>query len=293
MNHKAGFVNIVGSPNVGKSTLMNTLVGNKLSIITSKAQTTRQRTMGMVNSDEFQIVFSDTPGIIQPKYKLQESMVRYITAALGDADILLYMTDIKDHPDRNEDFIKKIADIHIPVLLVINKIDLSDEKTVLELSKTWETVLPSAELYLISALKKFNTEVLLKRIVTLLPEHPPYYPKDQITDRSERFLASEMIREKILLFYRQEIPYSVQIEIENFKEENKLIRISALIFVTRESQKAILIGKGGTSLKKAATSARLDMEKFFEKKIFLELFIKVKKDWRNNERLLKEWGYSS
>jgi len=293
MNHKAGFVNIVGSPNVGKSTLMNALVGDNLSIITSRAQTTRQRIMGMVNEEGFQIIFSDTPGIIRPKYKLQESMVRYITTAMEDADILIYMTDIKDHPGRNEEFLKDIAEIQIPVLLVLNKIDLSNEETVLGLSKTWKTVLPDAEIHLISALEKFNTDPLLSRIVSLLPEHPPYYPKEQITDRSERFFASEMIREKILLSYYQEIPYSVQIEIDRFKEEEKIIRISALIYVTRESQKAILIGKKGASLKKVATEARLDMEKFFEKKIFLEIFIKVKKDWRNNERLLREWGYSS
>jgi len=293
MSHKAGFVNIVGSPNVGKSTLMNAFVGNKLAITSSKAQTTRQRIMGMVNSEEYQIIFSDTPGIIQPKYKLQESMVRYIKGALEDADILLYMTDIKDHPDRNTSFLKEIVSLNIPVFLVINKIDLSDEKSVLALTEIWKNILPDAEIHLISALEKFNTIPLLDQIAKCLPEHPPYYPKDQITDRSERFFAAEILREKILITYRQEVPYSVQIEIESFKEEKKILRISALIYVSRESQKAILIGKKGTSLKKVATNARLDMEKFFEKKIFLELFIKVKKDWKNNERLLKEWGYSS
>ncbi len=291
MNHKSGFVNIIGNPNVGKSTLMNSLVGDKLSIITSKAQTTRHRIMGIVNGPDFQIVYSDTPGILKPEYKLQENMLKYVSTALQDADILIYVTDIYDSIDKNIQFLEKIPKLKIPILLLINKIDLSNEETVLQFEKNWQKVLPSAEIMAISALREFNTESVFNRILELLPEGPPYFPQDQLTDRSERFFVSEIIREKILLLYKQEIPYSVEIEVEHFIEEEKIIRILAHIYVNRESQKVILIGQKGKALKNVGIQARKDIEDFFGKKIFLELYVKVKKDWKNDERQLKRWGY--
>ncbi len=291
MNHKSGFVNIIGNPNVGKSTLMNSLVGDKLSIITSKAQTTRHRIMGIVNGPDFQIVYSDTPGILKPEYKLQENMLKYVSTALQDADILIYVTDIYDSFEKNIQFFEKIQKLEIPILLLINKIDLSNEETILQLAKDWQKVLPSSEIMAISALRVFNTESVFNRIIELLPEGPPYFPEDQLTDRSERFFVSEIIREKILLHYKQEIPYSVEVEVEHFIEEEKIIRTLAHIYVNRESQKAIIIGQKGKALKNVGVLARKDMEDFFGKKIFLELYVKVKKDWKNDEKQLKRWGY--
>jgi GTP-binding protein Era len=291
MAHRAGFVNIIGKPNVGKSTLMNAMVGEKLSIITSKAQTTRHRIHGILNSPDYQIVFSDTPGILDPSYKLQEKMVKAARSALVDADVLIYLTEIGENPDAENAFIQKVAKSKVPVLLVINKIDLSDQEKVKRCMEEWSQILPSAELIPISALKKFNVELIFQRILEHLPESPPFYSKDALTDKSERFFVGEMIREKILLFYKQEIPYAVEIEVESFKEDHKLIRISALIYVERESQKGILIGNQGKALKKVGREARLDMETFFGKKVFIELRVKVKKDWRNNERLIKKFGY--
>lgn len=292
MNHKAGFVNIIGNPNVGKSTLMNALVGDKLSIITSKAQTTRHRIQGIVSGDDYQIVYSDTPGILNPKYKLQEKMLKSVTGALSDADILLYVTDFKDDPEKNKDFVDKLAKVKIPILLIINKIDLVVGQILKEVVEKWMSLLPNAEVIPASALKKTNLNVIFERLLELLPEAPPYYPKDQLTDKSERFFVSEIIREKIILFYKQEIPYSVEIDVESFKDEPDIIRISTKIYVVRESQKGILIGHKGGSLKKVGTEARKDIEKFFGKKVFLELFVKVKKDWKDNDRFLKQWGYN-
>ena len=291
MAHKAGFVNIIGRPNVGKSTLMNAMVGEKLSIITSKAQTTRHRIHGILNSPEYQIVFSDTPGIMDPNYKLQKTMLKAARSALVDADVLIYLTEVGEKPDAENAFIQKVAHTKVPVLLVINKIDLSSQEKVKMCMEDWNQVLPSAEKIPISALKKFNVELIFQRILHHLPESPPFYSKDALTDKSERFFVGEIIREKILLFYKQEIPYAVEIEIESFKEEHKIIRISAVIYVERESQKGILIGNQGKALKKVGREARLDMETFFDKKIFLELRVKVKKDWRNNEWLIKKFGY--
>ncbi|MDX2443810.1 MAG: GTPase Era [Bacteroidales bacterium] len=291
MNHKAGFVNIIGNPNVGKSTLMNILVGDKLSIITSKAQTTRHRIQGIVNGDDYQIVYSDTPGILNPKYKLQEKMLKSAAGALSDADILLYVTDFKDDPEKNKSFIEKVAKVKIPILLIVNKIDLDSGEVLKEVVEKWMALLPNAEVIPTSALKKVNIDVVFEKLLELLPEGPPYYPKDQFTDKSERFFVSEIIREKIILFYKQEIPYSVEIEVESFKDEETIIRIATNIYVARDSQKGILIGHKGSSLKKVGTEARIDMEKFFGKKVFLELFVKVKKDWKDNERFLKQWGY--
>lgn len=292
MNHKAGFVNIIGNPNVGKSTLMNALVGDKLSIITSKAQTTRHRIQGIVSGDDYQIVYSDTPGILNPKYKLQEKMLKSVTGALSDADILLYVTDFKDDPEKNKDFVDKLVKVKIPILLIINKIDLVVGQILKEVVEKWMLLLPNAEVIPASALKKTNLNVIFEKLLELLPEAPPYYPKDQLTDKSERFFVSEIIREKIILFYKQEIPYSVEIDVESFKDEPDIIRISTKIYVIRESQKGILIGHKGGSLKKVGTEARKDIEKFFGKKVFLELFVKVKKDWKDNERFLKQWGYN-
>lgn len=292
MNHKAGFVNIIGNPNVGKSTLMNALVGDKLSIITSKAQTTRHRIQGIVSADDYQIVYSDTPGILNPKYKLQEKMLKSVTGALSDADILLYVTDFKDDPEKNKDFVDKLVKVKIPILLIINKIDLVVGQILKEVVEKWMLLLPNAEVIPASALKKTNLNVIFEKLLELLPEAPPYYPKDQLTDKSERFFVSEIIREKIILFYKQEIPYSVEIDVESFKDEPDIIRISTKIYVIRESQKGILIGHKGGSLKKVGTEARKDIEKFFGKKVFLELFVKVKKDWKDNERFLKQWGYN-
>lgn len=289
--HKSGFVNIVGNPNVGKSTLMNALVGEKISIITSKAQTTRHRILGIVNGEDFQIVYSDTPGVLKPNYRLQESMLRFSRSALSDADVLLYVTDVFDNHEKNLDFIEKVNQNPAKILLVINKIDLINQEKLEELVKKWESVLPKAEIFPISAIEKFNIEPLFQRIKELLPESPPFFDKDQLTDKSERFFVTEIIREKILVNYKKEIPYSVEVEVEEFKEEENLIRINAVIYVERESQKGIIIGKGGKAIKRVGSEARKDIEAFFEKKVYLELFVKVEKDWRNKEIKLKSFGY--
>ena len=291
MEHKSGFVNIIGKPNVGKSTLMNAMVGEKLSIITAKAQTTRHRIHGILNTAEYQIIFSDTPGILEANYKLQENMLKAARSALVDADILIYLIEIGERPDPENEFLQKVSKAKVPVLLVINKIDKSSQEEVISCMEQWEQLLPKAEKIPISALKKFNVESVFNRILHHLPESPPYFPKDALTDKSERFFAGEMIREKILLHYKQEIPYAVEVEIESFKEDTKLIRISALIYVERDSQKGILIGNEGKALKRVGRESRLDMEAFFQKKVFLELRVKVKKEWRNNERFIKNFGY--
>ena len=291
MEHKSGFVNIIGNPNVGKSTLMNALVGEKISIITSKSQTTRHRIMGIVNGDDFQIVYSDTPGVLKPNYQLQESMMKFIGSALVDADIILYVTDVYETIDKNIEFLNKIQKTSIPVLLLINKIDLSNQKKIDELSQKWQQLLPKSEVILISALKKFNVSYVFEKIIKLLPESPPYFPKDELTDKTERFFVSEIIREKILLNYKKEIPYSTEVFVEEFKDRDDLIKIRAIIFVTRDSQKGIIIGHKGAAIKKVGTEARIDIEKFFSKKVFLELFVKVDKDWRNKPNELKRFGY--
>jgi GTP-binding protein Era len=292
MPHKSGYVNIVGNPNVGKSTLMNALTGMKLSIITSKVQTTRHRIMGIVNGEDFQIIYSDTPGIIHPVYKMQEHMVKYAYSALVDADIILFVTDIFESPDTSQSIIKKLNRIKIPVLIVINKTDLDSSGSVSRLTSAWSVIMPDAEIIPVSALKGSYLEGLMDRIISLLPESPPYWPKDEVTDRSERFFSSEIIREKILLNYRKEVPYSVEVEIVSFKESDELIKISGIIYVIRESQKGIIIGKQGLALKKTGTMARKDLEDFFGKKIFLELQVKVKKGWRNDPRILRQFGYN-
>ena len=289
--HKSGFVNIVGNPNVGKSTLINALVGERISIITSKAQTTRHRILGIVNGDDFQIVYSDTPGVLKPNYRLQESMLNFSRSALTDADVLLYVTDVFDAYEKNIDFIEKVNLNTAPLLLIINKIDLIDEEKLVALVEKWKTLTPRAEIYPVSAIEKFNIEPLFKRIKELLPESPAFFDKDQLTDKSERFFVTEIIREKILLNYDKEIPYSVEVEVEQFKEEGNLLRINAVIYAERDSQKGIIIGHGGKSLKKVGTEARKDLEAFFEKKVFLELFVKVEKDWRNKDTKLKGFGY--
>jgi GTP-binding protein Era len=291
MEHKAGYVNILGKPNVGKSTLMNAMVGEKLSIITAKAQTTRHRILGIVNDPNYQVVFSDTPGILEPSYKLQEAMLRAARSALVDADVIVYMTEIGEKPDPEEAFLKKLVKLKTPVLLVINKIDLSNQEQVTQAIRMWDGILPKAEKIPISALVKFNVDLVFSRILHYLPESPPYYPKDALTDKSERFLTGEMIREKILLQYKQEIPYAVEVEIESFREEANLIRIYAVIYVERESQKGILIGDGGKALKRVGRESRLDMEAFFNKKVFLEMKVKVNQDWRNNEKQIRKFGY--
>jgi GTP-binding protein Era len=291
MKHRAGYVNIIGRPNVGKSTLMNAMVGEKLSIITARAQTTRHRIQGILNGPDYQLVFSDTPGILDPSYKLQETMLKAARSALVDADILIYLTDPDEGPDPEDPFLKKLSRARIPVLLVINKIDLSSQELVQKCMEDWDKILPKAEIIPISALEQFNVDTLFRRILELLPESPPYFPKDALTDKSERFFVGEMIREKILLHYKQEVPYAVEVEVESFKEDERLIRIGALIYVERESQKGILIGNEGKALKKVGREARLDMEAFFRKKVFLELRVKVKKDWRNNERFIRNFGY--
>lgn len=293
MVHKAGFVNIIGNPNVGKSTLMNALVGEKLSIVTSKAQTTRQRVMGIVNGDDFQIVYSDTPGILKPNYKLQSTMVGVIQNAMSDADIILYVTDMVETIDKHSEYLQKLSNIEVPVILAINKVDLATQEQVMEKVETWKQILPKAEIFVISALKNFNLEGFLNRIVELLPENQPYFPKDELTDRTERFFASEIIREKIFLNYKQEIPYSSHVVIESFKDTEPILRIQALIITEKDSQKGIIIGNKGESLKKTATASRLEMEKFFGKKVFLEVFVKVEKNWRENERMLRSLGYQS
>lgn len=291
MVHKAGFVNIIGNPNVGKSTLMNRLVGEKLSIITSKAQTTRHRILGIVNEENYQIVFSDTPGILQPAYELQHSMMDFVRTAFEDADILLYIIESGESELKDPSFFAKIQHSKIPVILLINKIDLSTQEEVVGQMKIWQDKLPNAIIYPISALNNFNLQVVLEKIIELLPESPPYYPKDQLTDKSERFFVNESIREKILLNFKKEIPYAVEIETESFEEEENIIRIRSVIMVERDTQKGILIGHKGLALKRIGSEARIDLEKFFEKKIFLELYVKVNKDWRSNERQLKRFGY--
>ena len=289
--HKSGFVNIVGNPNVGKSTLMNALVGEKISIITSKAQTTRHRILGIVNGEDFQIVYSDTPGVLKPNYKLQESMLNFSNSALTDADIILYVTDVVENAEKNADFLEKVKKQKAPVILVINKIDLTDQPKLIELVDKWKDLLPEAEIIPISAKNNFNLDYLLKRIKDILPDSPPFFEKDALTDKPARFFVTEIIREKILTNYDKEIPYSVEVAIEQFKEDNKLIRINAVIFVERDSQKGIIIGQRGNMLKKIGTEARKDIEAFFEKKVFLELYVKVEKDWRNKDKKLKEFGY--
>ena len=298
--HKAGFVNIVGNPNVGKSTLMNQLVGERISIATFKAQTTRHRIMGIVNTPEMQIVFSDTPGVLKPNYKLQESMLAFSESALQDADILLYVTDVVENPEKNMDFLVKVQRMEIPVILLINKIDelgsgntgKNSQQALAEIVEHWHTLLPKAEILPISAKNKFGVDILLKRIQELLPESPAYFDKDQLTDKPARFFVSEIIREKILLYYDKEIPYSVEVAVESFKETDKNIHINVVIYVERDSQKGIIIGHQGVALKKVSTEARKALEKFFDKPIYLETFVKVDKDWRSSERELNHFGYN-
>jgi GTP-binding protein Era len=291
-NHKAGFVNIIGNPNVGKSTLMNALVGERISIITSKAQTTRHRIFGIVNGDDFQIVFSDTPGIIKPAYELQSSMMDFVKTALDDADVLIYMVEIGEKDLKDESFFNKIIHSKIPVLLLLNKIDKSNQEQLDAQIEMWKEKVPNAEIFPISALENFNILNVFNRILELLPQSPPYYPKDALTDKPERFFVNETIREKILLNYDKEIPYSVEIETEEFKEENDIIRIRSVIMVERDTQKGIIIGHKGAALKKVGMQARQDLEKFFDKKIHIELFVKVNKDWRNNAYQLRRFGYN-
>lgn len=290
--HKAGFVNIVGNPNVGKSTLMNQLVGEHISIATFKAQTTRHRIMGIVNTDDMQIVFSDTPGVLKPNYKMQEMMLAFSESALADADILLYVTDVIENPEKNMDFLDKVKKMSIPVLLLINKIDESDQTKLGDIVEKWHALLPNAEILPISAKNKFGTDMLLKRIKELLPESPAFFDKDQLTDKPARFFVSEIIREKILLYYSKEIPYSVEVRVERFKEEDDRIRINAVIYVERDSQKGIIIGHQGVALKKVNMESRKSLEKFFNKKIFLETFVKVDKDWRSSQKELDAFGYN-
>ena len=302
MTHKAGFVNIVGNPNVGKSTLMNQLVGERISIATFKAQTTRHRIMGIVNTDDMQIVFSDTPGVLKPNYKLQESMLAFSESALQDADVLLYVTDVVENPEKNMDFLQKVQKMQIPVLLLINKIDElganraneanGAQQLLAAIVEKWHTLLPNAEILPISAKNKFGTDLLLKRIKELLPESPAFFDKDQLTDKPARFFVSEIIREKILLYYDKEIPYSVEVRVERFKETEKSIHINAIIYVERDSQKGIIIGHQGIALKKVSTESRKALEKFFQKPIYLETFVKVDKDWRSNQRELDSFGYN-
>jgi len=289
--HRSGFVNIVGNPNVGKSTLMNLLVGEKLSIITSKSQTTRHRIIGIVNTPEYQVVYSDTPGVLQPNYKLQEQMLAFSLSALDDADVLLYVTDVVETIDKNNDFLDRVRQMDIPVLLLINKIDLTNQTELEKLVDQWHELLPKAEIYPISAVNNFGIEEIKKRIVELLPESPPYFEKDALTDKPARFFVSEIIREKALMLYQKEVPYSLEVLVEEFKEEKNIIRIRAVIWVERDSQKGIIIGHKGEALKKLGTLARKDLELFFEKKVYLQLFVKVEKDWRNNERILRSLGY--
>ena len=291
MQHKAGFVNIVGNPNVGKSTLMNQLVGEQISIATFKAQTTRHRIMGIVNTPEAQVVFSDTPGVLKPNYKMQEMMLAFSESALADADILLYVTDVRETPTKNMDFLEKVSKMEIPVILLINKIDESEQNQLGDLVETWHKLLPKAEILPISAKNKFGTELLMKRILELLPESPAYFDKDQLTDKPAKFFVSEIIREKILRYYDKEIPYSVEVAVERFKEDERLIRINAVIYVERDSQKGIIIGHQGQALKKVSAEARKSLEQFFGKKIFLETYVKVDKDWRSSKRELRLFGY--
>ncbi|WP_446773916.1 GTPase Era [Macellibacteroides fermentans] len=289
--HKSGFVNIVGNPNVGKSTLMNILVGERVSIITSKAQTTRHRILGIVNTDDMQIVYSDTPGVLTPNYKLQESMLNFSNSALGDADVLLYVTDVVETVDKNEAFLQKVQNIDCPVLLIINKIDLSNQADLEKMVAIWKELLPKAEIIPVSAQSKFNVDYIKRRIEDLMPESPPYFEKDALTDKPARFFVTEIIREKILLYYQKEIPYACEVVVELFKEEAELIHIKSLIIVERDSQKGIIIGHQGQALKKVGAMARKDIERFFGKKVFLEMFVKVEKDWRNRDNLLRNFGY--
>ena len=291
MSHRSGFVNILGNPNVGKSTIMNALVGEKLSIITSKAQTTRHRIMGIVNGDDFQIVYSDTPGILKPQYKLQETMMNFVNIALSDADMILYVTDVTEHTANEGEYIEKIKESGIPVIIAVNKIDLTNQGDLEKIVEAWHLAFPDSPVIPLSALKNFNLDALLNAILDKLPEGLPFFPKDQLTDKYERFFASEIIREKILVNYQKEIPYSVEIEIESFTEEKNLIKIRALIHVIRDSQKGIIIGHKGAMLKRVGTEARHDMEDFFKKKVFLEMYVKVTKDWRDKPLILKRFGY--
>jgi GTP-binding protein Era len=291
MSHRSGFVNILGNPNVGKSTIMNALVGERLSIITSKAQTTRHRIMGIVNGEDFQIVYSDTPGILRPQYKLQETMMNLVDSALYDADMILYVTDVLERTANEGEYIDKIKESGIPVIIAVNKVDLTNQDDLEKVVEAWHTAFPDSPVLPVSGLKKFNLDSLLNAILAKLPESPPYFPKDQLTDKYERFFASEIIREKILINYKKEIPYSVEIEIEEFKDEKNILKIRALIHVTRDSQKGIIIGHKGSMLKRVGTEARHDMEDFFKKKIFLELYVKVTKDWRDKPLALKRFGY--
>ena len=289
--HKSGFVNIIGNPNVGKSTLMNNLVGERISIITSKSQTTRHRIKGIVNGDDFQIVYSDTPGVLKPNYKLQESMMKFSTSALVDADIILYVTDVVETIDKNEEFLKKVQNATVPVLLILNKIDLTDQAKLLKLYDRWKEKIPQAEIFPMSAKENFNVENLFNRILELLPEGPPYFAKDEVTDLPSKFFVTEIIREKVLMNYDKEVPYSVEIEVEEYKDEPKILRIMAVIHVERTSQKGIIIGHKGAALKKVGTEARMDIEAFFGKKVFLQLYVKVAKDWRSKDSQLKNFGY--
>jgi len=291
MGHKSGFVNIIGNPNVGKSTLMYAMVGEKLSIITSKMQTTRHRIKGIVNGEDFQIVYSDTPGILKPAYKLQEAMLKTVDTALSDADVLLYITDVIESIDKNTDYLEKLKKAEVPVMILINKIDLTDQPALIKLVEQWKALVPNSEIIPISAKEKFNLEYVFNRILANLPEGLPYFPKDELTDRNERFFSQEIIREKILLFYDKEIPYSVEIEVESFKDEEKILKIAAVIHVSRETQKGIIIGHRGEALKRVGTAARIDMEEFFSKKVFLELFVRVTKEWRDKEIQLRNFGY--
>ncbi len=293
MAHKAGFVNILGNPNVGKSTVMNALVGEKLSIITQKMQTTRHRIKGIVNGEDFQIVYSDTPGILKPNYKLQETMMKFVDTAIIDADVILFVTDVVEKPDKNQEYTERIRKSNVPVIVLINKIDLSDQDAVTKLFDHWSDVFPGATIFPVSAKEKFNIAPVFDRILELLPENPPFFGKDELTDRNDRFFVQEIIREKILLNYQKEVPYSVEVAVEEFKETETLIKIRAVIYVSRESQKGIIIGHQGKMIKKVGTDARLDAEEFFSKKIFLELFVKVDKDWRDKDNKLRKFGYDA
>ncbi|MDC8003114.1 GTPase Era [Aureisphaera galaxeae] len=293
MPHKAGFVNIIGNPNVGKSTLMNAFVGERLSIITSKAQTTRHRILGIVNGEDFQVVLSDTPGIIKPAYQLQESMMDFVKSAFEDADVLLYLVELGEKDLKDEAFFKKITNANIPVLLLINKIDTGDEQRLVAAVELWQEKVPNAEVFAISALENFGVSQVFQRILELLPESPPFYPKDQLTDKPERFFVNETIREKILLHYKKEVPYSVEIDTEEFHEDEKIIRIRSVIMVERDTQKGIIIGHKGSALKRVGVEARKDLEKFFGKQIHLELYVKVNKNWRSNEKQLRRFGYNN
>ncbi len=293
MGHKAGFVNIIGNPNVGKSTLMNAFVGEKLSIITSKAQTTRHRILGIVNGDDFQVILSDTPGIIKPAYALQNSMMDFVKSALEDADVLLYMVELGEKALKDEDFFHKIKNSKIPVLLLLNKIDTSDQEMLEEQIQHWQETLPNVEIHPISALENFNVKEVFERILELLPEGPPYFPKDQLTDKPERFFVNETIREKILMNYKKEIPYSVEVETEEFMENDDIIRIRSIIMVERDTQKGIIIGHKGSALKKVGVQARKDLEKFFAKQVHIELYVKVNKNWRSDSKQLKRFGYNN